>query len=66
MAKAWVLQTYKQDGKNSDGSDNWIIAKTGEAKLDGNGHLTLEVNDELDSKIGERFGVFCSETAICG
>lgn len=66
MLNPWIIQTYKQEGKNEDGSDKWIIAKTSNAKLDGDGQLTIEINDELNSKISKRSGVFCSETLICG
>lgn len=66
MLNPWIVQTYKQEGKNEDGSDKWVIAKTYNSKLDGNGHMTIEVNDELEPKINDRFGIFCSETLLCG
>ncbi|KAI1721824.1 trypsin domain-containing protein [Ditylenchus destructor] len=61
MAKHWKFITYKLAG-----NDEWVPAREGIAKLDGTGEVVVLVGDELLAKLGDRMGVACSESDICG
>ncbi|KAI1728731.1 trypsin domain-containing protein [Ditylenchus destructor] len=61
MAQHWKFITFK-----TDEAGNWIPAKEGTARLDGMGEIMVNVDEDLLPHIGERLGVACSESIICG
>ncbi|KAI1721823.1 putative immunogenic protein NIP-3 [Ditylenchus destructor] len=61
MAQHWKFITFK-----TDEAGNWIPAKEGTARLDGMGEIMVNVDEDLLPHIGERLGVACSESVICG
>ncbi|CAD5210190.1 unnamed protein product [Bursaphelenchus xylophilus] len=60
MDKKWVFKTWKQvDGK-------WVGAAQNSGKLGGSGWFRVIVEDNLMPFGNDRYGIACSEGAVCG
>lgn len=61
LTMKWTIQTWKQD---TDGQ--WVGAVQEIVRIDGMGHFDLVVNDNLRPVMGDRMGIYCAESIVCG
>ncbi|CAD5206980.1 unnamed protein product [Bursaphelenchus okinawaensis] len=60
MDKKWVFKTWKEvNGK-------WVGAAQNSGKLGGSGWIRVLVDDRLLPFGNDRYGIACSEGAVCG
>ena len=59
--KPWKFLTFKQDGNGS-----WEQHKETLMTIDGNGEMSVKINEHYGAIVGQRNGVYCANSLYCG